>query len=93
MRFGAFWQTPGFEGSSVPRRHWETVEEVELAEQLGFESAWLAESVFFPGRPMSNPLMVAIAAGQCTERIRFWHLGDPGAIVPSLSLGNTKRNV
>ncbi len=71
MRFGAFWQTPGYEGSSVSRRHWETVEEVELAEQLGFDSAWLAESVFFPGRPMSNPLMVAIAAAQRTERIRF----------------------
>ena len=27
MRFGLFWQTPGYEGSSIPRRHWETVEE------------------------------------------------------------------
>ena len=71
MRFGAFWQTPGYEGSSVARRHWETIEEIELAEQLGFEQAWLAESVFYPARPMSNPLMVAIAAAQRTERIRF----------------------
>jgi alkanesulfonate monooxygenase SsuD/methylene tetrahydromethanopterin reductase-like flavin-dependent oxidoreductase (luciferase family) len=71
VNFGLFWQTPGFEGSSVARRHWETVEEIELGEKLGFESAWLAESVFYPTRPMSNPLMVAIAAGQRTERIRF----------------------
>lgn len=47
------------------------MEEVELAEELGFETAWLAESVFYPTRPMSNPLMVAIAAAQKTERIRF----------------------
>ena len=71
MRFGIFSQTPGYEGSSVARRHWETVEEVVLGEELGFETAWLAESVFYPTRPMSNPLMVAIAAAQKTERIRF----------------------
>ena len=71
MRFGLFWQTPGSEGSAVARRHWETIEEIVLGEQLGFESAWLAESVFYPTRPMSNPLMVAIAAAQRTERIRF----------------------
>ena len=71
MRFGAFWQVPGYEGSSVARRHWETIEEITLAEQLGFESAWLAESVFYPTRPMSNLLMVAIAAAQRTARIRF----------------------
>ena len=71
MRFGLFWQTPGSEGSSGSRRHWETIEEIVLGEQLGFESAWLAESVFYPTRPMSNPLMVAIAAGQRTERMRF----------------------
>lgn len=71
MRFGLFWQTPGHEESAVARRHWETVEEIVLGEQLGFDSAWLAESVFYPTRPMSNPLMVAIAAAQRTERIRF----------------------
>ena len=71
MRFGLFWQTPGYEGSAVARRHWETVEEIALGEELGFETAWLAESVFYPTRPMSNPLMVAIAAAQRTERIRF----------------------
>jgi alkanesulfonate monooxygenase SsuD/methylene tetrahydromethanopterin reductase-like flavin-dependent oxidoreductase (luciferase family) len=48
MRFGLFWQTPGSEESSFARRHWETIEEIVLGEQLGFESAWLAESVFFP---------------------------------------------
>jgi alkanesulfonate monooxygenase SsuD/methylene tetrahydromethanopterin reductase-like flavin-dependent oxidoreductase (luciferase family) len=55
----------------VARRHWETIEQITLADKLGFESAWLAESVFFPGRPMSNPLMVASAAAQHTSQIRF----------------------
>ena len=71
MRFGAFWQVPGFLGSSVPRRHWETIEQISLADRLGFETAWIAESVFFPGRPLSNPLMVACAAAQHTSQIRF----------------------
>jgi alkanesulfonate monooxygenase SsuD/methylene tetrahydromethanopterin reductase-like flavin-dependent oxidoreductase (luciferase family) len=82
MRFGLFWQTPGSEESSVARRHWETIEEIVLGEQLGFESAWLAESVFYPTRPMSNPLMVAIAAAQRTERLRF---GTLAAQAPSSS--------
>ena len=58
-------------GSSVARRHWETIEQIALADKIGFETAWLAESVFFPGRPMSNPLMVASAAAQHTAQIRF----------------------
>ena len=99
MRFGLFWQTPGHEGSTVDRRHWETVEEIVLGEELGFESAWLAESVFNPARPMSNPLMVAIAAAQRTERIRFgtlatqaplhhpFHLATQGATCDILTNG------
>ena len=71
MKFGAFWQVPGYIGSSVSRRHWETIEQIALADRLGFETAWLAESTFFPGRPMSNPLMVACAAAQLAPRIRF----------------------
>ena len=80
MRFGLFWQTPGSEESPAARRHWETIEEIVLGEQLGFESAWLAESVFYPTRPMSNPLMVAIAAAQHTERIRFGTLAAQAPI-------------
>jgi hypothetical protein len=49
MRFGAFWQVPGYEGSSVARRHWETIEEIALAEQLGFESA--SASALWPRKP------------------------------------------
>ncbi len=71
MKFGVFWQVPGFVDSSVPRKHWETIEQIALADKLGFDTAWLAESVFFPARPMSNPLMVACAAAQRAERIRF----------------------
>ncbi len=71
MKFGSFWQVAGFVGSSIPRRHWETIEQIVLADELGFETAWIAESVFFPGRPISNPLMVATAAAQHAKRIRF----------------------
>ena len=47
------------------------IEEITLADELGFETAWLAESNFVPPRPMSNPLMMAAAAGQHAKRIRF----------------------
>ena len=42
-----------------------------MAEELGFQNAWLAESVFEPPRPMSVPLMIAVAAAQRTKRIRL----------------------
>ena len=71
MKFGLFWQVPGHESSSVPRRHWETIEEIVLADRLGFDQAWLAESPFFPTRPMSQPLLVIAAAAQHARRIRF----------------------
>ena len=71
MKFGIFWQVPGYEGSSVADRHWETINEVELADKIGFSQAWLAESPFYPTRPMSQPLLVASAAAQRTENIRF----------------------
>ena len=71
MKFGLFWQVPGHEKSAVSMRHWETVEEIILGEELGFYEAWLAESPFYPTRPMSQPLFVISAAAQHTSKIRF----------------------
>jgi alkanesulfonate monooxygenase SsuD/methylene tetrahydromethanopterin reductase-like flavin-dependent oxidoreductase (luciferase family) len=71
MKFSLFWQVPGHEGSTVPVRHWETIEEITLGEKLGFHEAWLAESPFYPTRPMSQPLFVISAAAQHTSNIRF----------------------
>ena len=71
MKFGVFWQVPGYEGSDVGRRHWETIEELVLAEKLGFIEGWLAEAPFYPTRPMSEPLLMAAAAAQHTKEIRF----------------------
>jgi len=88
--FGLFWQTPGSEESSGARRHWETIEEIVLGEQLGFESAWLAESVFYPTRPMSNPLMVAIRRGATHRTHPLWHAGSAGAHSSSLSYGDAE---
>jgi len=71
LKFGLFWQVPGYEGSTVARRHIETIQEITLGDELGFEEAWLAESPFYPTRPMSQPLIVAAAAAQHTQNIRF----------------------
>ena len=73
MKFGVFWQVPGYEGSDVGRRHWETIEELVLAEKLGFIEGWLAEAPFYPTRPMSEPLLVAAAAAP----VSYTHLTLP----------------
>ncbi len=70
MRLGIFWQTPPSEGAPIPQRHWDIVDEIALAEEVGFETAWLAETPFEPPWAMSAPLMVAVAAAQRTEKIR-----------------------
>ena len=72
MRFGLFYQLPCAPDQSEPIRYNETIEQLVLADQLGFDVAWLAELHFFrPFSIMPAPLYVAVAAAQRTERIRF----------------------
>lgn len=72
MRFGLFYQLPCASDQSEPIRYNETIEQLLLADQLGFDIAWLAELHFFrPFSIMPAPLFVAVAAAQRTRRIRF----------------------
>ena len=63
MKFGIFWQVPGYEGSSVPDRHWETVDEIERSNISINNIKWgkgfgiVIKSPFGPVRlDYSNPL-------------------------------------
>jgi alkanesulfonate monooxygenase SsuD/methylene tetrahydromethanopterin reductase-like flavin-dependent oxidoreductase (luciferase family) len=72
VRFGLFYQLPCAPDQSESQRYHETVEQLVLADQLGFDVAWLAELHFFrPFSIMPAPLYVAVAAAQRTRQIRF----------------------
>ncbi|HJU12681.1 MAG TPA: LLM class flavin-dependent oxidoreductase [Candidatus Binataceae bacterium] len=72
MRFGLFYQLPCAPDQSEAIRYSETIEQLVLADQLGFDIGWLAELHFFrPFSIMPSPLYVAVAAAQRTRRIRF----------------------
>jgi alkanesulfonate monooxygenase SsuD/methylene tetrahydromethanopterin reductase-like flavin-dependent oxidoreductase (luciferase family) len=72
VRFGLFYQLPCAPEQSEQARYSETIEQLVLADQLGFDIAWLAELHFFrPFSIMPAPLYVAVAAAQRTRQIRF----------------------
>ena len=72
MKFGLFYQLPCAPDQSEPTRYQETIEQIMLADELGFDIAWLAELHFFrPFSIMPAPLIVATAIAQRTRRIRF----------------------
>lgn len=72
MQFGVFYQLPCAPGQLVPQRYRDTLEQIAYAEQLGFDSAWLAEAHFDAGfSTMPAPLVVAAALSGHTQRIRL----------------------
>jgi alkanesulfonate monooxygenase SsuD/methylene tetrahydromethanopterin reductase-like flavin-dependent oxidoreductase (luciferase family) len=72
MNFGVFYQMPCAEDQSPAQRYQDTIAQVQLADELGFDAAWLAE-LHFNSRfsVMPAPLMVASAMAQTTSRIRI----------------------
>ena len=72
MKFGFFFQLPCAPEQSERERYGDTLTQIEHGDQLGFDTAWLAELHFFPEfSVMSSPLIVAAAAAQRTQRIRL----------------------
>lgn len=49
----------------------ETLQEIQLADQLGFDSAWLAEHHFSRYGILGNPLLVGAAVAETTKTIRI----------------------
>ena len=72
MKFGVFYQMPCSAHQSPAVRYRDTIAQCQLADELGFDSAWLAELHFNPRfSVMPAPLMVASAIAQTTSRIRI----------------------
>ena len=71
MKFGLFFQTPEADGQTHAERYAEMVELIALADELGFDVAWLAE-LHFGGAfsLLANPLMMVPVIAQRTRRIR-----------------------
>ena len=72
MKFGVFYQMPCAADQSPAQRYQDTIAQVQLADELGFDAAWLAE-LHFNSRfsIMPAPLMVGSAMAQTTSRIRI----------------------
>jgi alkanesulfonate monooxygenase SsuD/methylene tetrahydromethanopterin reductase-like flavin-dependent oxidoreductase (luciferase family) len=80
VKFGLFYQLPCTAEQSEPVRYQETLEQIVLADRLGFDVAWMAELHFFRNFSiMPSPLMVAVAAAARTRRIR---LGTAVTLLP-----------
>jgi alkanesulfonate monooxygenase SsuD/methylene tetrahydromethanopterin reductase-like flavin-dependent oxidoreductase (luciferase family) len=80
MRFGFFDQLPCADSQSESQRYRDILAQIELGDQLGFDSVWLGELHF--GRSSSIlacPLMVLAAAAQRTQCIR---LGTAVTLLP-----------
>lgn len=72
MKFGLFYQLPCATTQDAATQYQETIEQIVYAEELGFDTAWLAELHFNPRFSiMPAPLLVAAAVAQRTARIRL----------------------
>ena len=86
MEFGSFMEFHAREGRSQNADFEEAFNHIDLAEKLGLDAVWLAESHFNPSRSvLSAPLIVAAAVSGKTERISI------GTAVQVLPLGNPLR--
>jgi len=80
MRFDLFYElsVPAFAGRDESQVFHETLDELSLAEDCGFTTAWLVEHHFMPEYShSSSPELFLAAASQRTRRLRLGH-----AIVP-----------
>lgn len=70
MEFGVFYQIPCGEQQTPAGRYADVMAQVQLADQLGYDMAWLAE-LHFARRfsVMPAPLLMASALSQTTKRI------------------------
>ena len=72
MKFGVFYQMPCAADQSPAQRYQDTIAQVQLADELGYDSAWLAELHFNPRFSiMPAPMVVGAAMAQTTSRIRI----------------------
>ncbi len=86
MQFGSFMEFHRREGVEQADAFREAFAHIDLAEELGLDAVWLAESHFNPARSvLSSPLAIASAIAARTKRLRI------GTAVSVLPLGNPLR--
>ena len=80
MRFGFFDQLPCASGFTERQRYKDIMAQIELGDELGFDTVWLGELHFSRAFSiLADPLMVLAAAAQRTTRIR---LGTAVTLLP-----------
>ncbi len=80
MRFGFFDQLPCAPGYSEHQRYKDILAQIELGDEVGFDTVWLGELHFSRHFSiLADPLMVLAAAAQRTRRIR---LGTAVTLLP-----------
>src|SRR5215475_360740 len=80
MRFGFFDQLPCASGFTEAQRYRDILAQIELGDELGFDTVWLGELHFSRAFSiLASPLMVLAAAAQRTTRIR---LGTAVTLLP-----------
>ena len=80
MRFGFFDQLPCASGYTERQRYRDIIAQIELGDELGYDTAWLGELHFSRAFSiLADPLMVLAAAAQRTSRIR---LGTAVTLLP-----------
>ncbi len=82
MKFGTMNLFPLGEGASDRKVMDEVLEDAVLADELGFDSIWLAEHHFSPYGILGNPLVFAAAIAQRTRRIK---IGTAVMVIPFYS--------
>jgi alkanesulfonate monooxygenase SsuD/methylene tetrahydromethanopterin reductase-like flavin-dependent oxidoreductase (luciferase family) len=80
MRFGFFDQLPCAPGYSERQRYQDILAQIELGDEIGFDTVWLGELHFSRAFSiLADPLMVLAAAAQRAPRIR---LGTAVTLLP-----------
>ena len=80
MRFGFFDQLPCAPGYSEQQRYHDIIGQIELGDEIGFDTVWLGELHFSRAFSiLADPLMVLAAAAQRAPRIR---LGTAVTLLP-----------
>ena len=72
MKFGLHFQVSCADWQSPYQRYQDTLDQIQLGDELGFDTIYLAEMHFTPTHSITPaPLLVCAAAAQRTERIRL----------------------
>ena len=72
MEFGIFYQLPCAEDQSPAARYADTISQAQLADDLGFDTVWLAEVHFNPRfSVLPAPLLLGSAIAQTTTKLKI----------------------